>query len=163
MSRKNPSKYNAIKHDIFTKILLSGDAFRDKRDQLLRLISVVQDSIRPQTDLEDALAGKLGVLLFRLTRVYEADARIAPKLFARVSKLLGPGQPAIQAKWVSKEDQIIVTQRDPTSESITRYETNLERQIARTLSQIETLRRMRSDSCTPALPPVRSEEEVPNE
>lgn len=158
MGRKKISQYNAIKHNIFTEILLSGDAFPESRKELLDLTSVVQDSIRPQTALEDALAGKLAVLLFRLTRVYEADARIAPKLFTRVSKLLGPGQPAVQAKWVSARDQVVVVRRDPTSESITRYETSLERQFARTLSQIETLRRMRSDNCRPALPPARSEE-----
>ena len=162
MSRKKPSKYNATKHNIFTEILLSGDAFPESRQELLDLTSVVQESIRPQTALENALAGKLAALLFRLTRVYKVDERIAPKLFARVSKLLGRGQPEIRAKWVSPKDQIVVVRRDPTSESIMRYETNLERQIVRTLSQIETLRRMRRDTCTPALPPA-SIAETPNE
>jgi len=157
MNKRGTRKYNSVTHGIFTRILLSGDAFRESRESLLELMSEFQKALQPQTAFENALIAKLAVLFMRLIRLYEADSKIAPKLFKRISELLGPGQPAIKARWVSPDDQIIVTQRDPSSESLMRYESNLERQIQRTLDQIQASQCMRRKGFKPAPPAATAE------
>lgn len=140
---KQRAKCNAEKHGIFSKILLSMDAFSQDRERILDLISAFRESLQPATGFEDALVAKLAFLFFRLARVYAADSKIAPKLFARVSELLKPGHPAVQSRWLSSEDEAIVVRRDPTHDSIVRYESNLERQIKRTLDELESSKRIR--------------------
>ena len=156
MAKKETSKNNAVKHGIFARILLDDHAFHEKREDICALISVVRESIRPSTAFEDMHVEKMAFQLWRLMRTYKADAKIAPKLFARISDFLEPGQPSTEAKWVARKDQVIVTQRDPTSDSLMRYETHLERQICRTLDQLESLRRMRRDLVTSAPPLAQS-------
>jgi len=146
VNNKKGARHNSIRHGIFANILLSGETFGEEQDYLLALISMLRSSIQPADGLETTLVEKLAFLFLRLIRLYRADAKVAPKLFRRVSELLGPGQPSIKTRWVSPDDQIVVMQRDPTSESLTRYEANLERQIGRTFDQLETLQRMRRDS-----------------
>jgi hypothetical protein len=158
-STKRDARYNSVKHGVFAKILLSGDHFGNERENYVALNSALRLSIRPIDGLEELLVEKLALLYVRLTRLYKADLKIAPKMFDRVSQLLGPGQPSIKAKWISTEDQVLVVQRDPTSESITRYESNLERQIARSLDELRSWREMRRDQVRPSLP--MSESKLP--
>ena len=55
---------------------------------------------------------------------------------------------------MSHEDQVLAIAKGPSVDSIVRYESNLEKQIERTLSQLETLERMRSLNAQPTLPPA---------
>jgi hypothetical protein len=151
MKNKNSSNQNALKHGIFAQVLLKSDAFGEDREEFIRLGSILQKSIRPVGGFEEMLVEKLAVLLFRLLRLYRADLKIAPKMFKRVAEFLGPGQPSVKATWVSREDQVVFMQRDPSSESLMRYEANLERQIARTFGQIEASQQLRGGNSTPAL------------
>jgi hypothetical protein len=144
--------YYSIRHGVVAQILLSGNHFGEERENYVALISMFRSSIQPENGFEDTLVEKLAFLFLRLTRVYRADIKIAPKIFERVSELLGPGQPSIKMKWISPEDQVVVMQRDPSSESLTRYESNLERQIGRTLDELEWFRRMRRDRVVTELP-----------
>ena len=157
---KKGAKHNAVKHGIFANILLDGKHFGEERKHYIELISMLRSSIRPQNGLEETLVEKLAFLFLRLARFYRADMRVAPRIFERVAELLGPGQPSVKVKWVSREDQLVVVQRDPTSDTMTRYESNLERQIARTFEQIEVSQRLRGGNLTPAL--TASELDVPD-
>jgi hypothetical protein len=141
---------NSAKHGIFARILMKGNPFGEDQDDFVALRSTLFDSIRPVGGLEKTLVAKLAVLFFRLLRLYKADMTIAPKLFKRVAEILGPGQPAVKAKWTSPYDQVIVVQRDPTSDSIMRYEGSLEKHIGQTLNQIAECQRMRREHPTPA-------------
>jgi hypothetical protein len=151
---------NAATHGIFARILLKDDPFGEDQDDFVKLRSMLCGSIRPVGGLEETLVDVLAVLFFRLIRLYRADMKIAPRLFKRIAELLGPGQPAIKARWTSPDDQVIVVQRDPTSDSLMRYETSLEKQIARTLGQIESCQRMRREQ--PALASSASTSEAPH-
>jgi hypothetical protein len=160
MKGKKSFNRNAVNHGVFAQILLKGDPFREDREDFVALRSMLYDSIRPVGGLEETLVDVLAVLFFRLIRLYKADLTIAPKLFKRVAEILGPGQPAVKAKWTSPDDQVIVVQRDPTSESLMRYEGGLGKKIAQTLSQIEACQRMRREQFTPA--PQAPTSEVPH-
>jgi hypothetical protein len=148
VNEKKRANRNSIRHGIFATIVLSGDGFGEEKDQLLALLSMLRTSIPPANSFEEVLIEKLAFLHLRLTRLYRADAKIAPRLFKRVSDFLGPGNPSIKTKWISPDDQMVVVQRDPTSESLMRYESNLERQIGRTFGQLEILQRIRRSSLT---------------
>jgi hypothetical protein len=156
-SKKKDRKYNSIRHGVFAQILLSGNHFGEERENYVALISMLRSSIQPENGFEDSLVEKLAFLFLRLIRVYRADIKIAPKMFKRVSELLGRGQPSIKMKWISPEDQVVVMQRDPSSESLMRYESNLERQIGRTMDELERFRRMRRDRVVPELPTAEAE------
>jgi hypothetical protein len=157
MKRKSFHNCNSATHGVFARILLKDNPFGEDRDDFVALRSMLCESIHPVGGLEEALVDKLAVLFFRLARLYRADMKIAPRLFNRVAEILGPGQPSIKAKWISPVDQVIVMQRDPTSDSLTRYEASLEKQIGRTLNQIESCQRMRREQFTLASSAVTSE------
>ena len=152
MRKKREPKHNAVSHGIFATVLLSGDHFGESREHYFSLISMLRSSIQPENGFEEALVEKLAFLFLRLIRLYKADINIAPKMFERVAEFFGPDQPSIKMKWVSREDQVVVVQRDPSSETLMRYESNLERQIGRTMDELERFRRMRRDRVVPALP-----------
>ena len=140
MKKLQFARHNAVKHGIFAKLLLAGTAFGEEKEQLLELIAAVRDAIRPANDLEEILVEKLAVLLLRQTRVCKAYQKIAPKLFARVNDTLSPGQPPPVLCLISKEDQIAVDRKEPSFDSIVRYEISIDRHITRTLDQIRQLR-----------------------
>jgi len=138
-----PTNHNAVRHGIFAKILLTGPAFAEATEDLERLISVIAESIKPVDGLEQALVEKLAVLLLRLTRVYKADQAIVPKLIERVMDGLDKVQPPPELHLIDREAQIVIDRKDPSSEVLMRYETAIERQIARTIDQIQKLRLLR--------------------
>jgi len=137
------ASHNSISHGIFAKILLTGPAFAEEREDLEKLISDVVVSIRPTDGLEQALSENLAVMLLQLTRVHKAEQAIMPKLFARVTDELGPVPPPPTLHLISKEDQFAVERRNPSFDSIVRYKTSILRNISRTFDQIQKLRLLR--------------------
>jgi hypothetical protein len=157
MKGRNCRNGNALKHGVFAQIVLKDNPFGEDQQDFLTLRSMLCESLRPVGGLEETLTEILAVLFFRLIRLYRADLKIAPRLFKRITELLGPGQPAVKARWTSPEDQVIVVQREPTSDSFMRYEASLQKQIARTLSQIEGCQRTRREAFTLTSPASTSE------
>jgi hypothetical protein len=142
---KRHTNHNAVSHGILATILLTGPAFAEAREDLDRLISVISESIKPVDGLEQALVEKLAVLLLRLRRVYKADRTIVPKLFARVKDGLAQVQPPPELHLIDREAQVLIDRKEPSFEVVMRYETAIERQIARTLDQIQKLRLLREN------------------
>jgi hypothetical protein len=141
---KRGPQHNAIKRGFFANILLSGSDSAELEEFEVVLMEI-NEAIPPTNGFEEILTGKLAMLLMRLKRVYKADLEIAPKLFARVrdclntSILIGS----------DLEEKIVRTSQDPSLELVVRYETSIERQINRTLSLIQQLRRMREIDIAP--------------
>jgi hypothetical protein len=106
---------------------------------------MLRESIRPTNGFEETLVEKLAVLYLRLSRVYKADAEIAPKMLARVNEGLEDDHSAADKIWISREDEVVVVRKEPTPDLILRYETNLERQIVRTVDQLARLRELHGD------------------
>jgi hypothetical protein len=142
------ASHNSISHGIFAKILLTGPAFAEEREDLEKLFSDVVVSIRPTDWLEQALSENLAVMLLQLTRVHKAEQAIMPKLFARVIDELGSVPPPPTLHLISKEDQFAVERRNPSFDSIVRYKTSILRNMSRNLDQIQKLRLLREGDGT---------------
>lgn len=151
MKNKKDFNSNATKHGIFAQIVLKNNPFGEDREHFSKLLSMLRESIRPMGSLEEALVEKLAVQYYRLLRVYRADLKTAPKMFARVTENLAPAR-SVEAKWISPKDQVVIVRQSPSIDTLVRYETNLERQIGRTLAQIDVFQQMRPRNFTPALP-----------
>lgn len=140
---KKGAQHNAMKHGIFAGIIMRGPGSAEP-EEFQRLLAGAREAIRPANGLEDALVEKLAALLLRLSRVYKADLKFAPKLLSRVTKNLKTESMGLD---LALDDDVVNS--GLTLDSVIRYETSIERQIGRTLSQIQQLRRMREINIEP--------------
>jgi hypothetical protein len=137
------SKSNALKHGIFVAIFANGEEGNADRAKYLLFLTGLRGAFCPSDYFEELEIEKMAISHVRLWRLYEADLRIAPKLFARVAEALEEDRPEVPTQFVSKEDEVVLARKDPTPELVMRYEASLERQIGRALSLLEQWRRMR--------------------
>jgi hypothetical protein len=133
---KKGAQHNAITHGIFAGVFLS-DSGSVEAEEFHKLLAAATEAIRPENGLVEALVQKLAVLFLRLRRVYKADFEIAPKLFVRVEDALTSKNSFLDLGLDEKD-----TNRGPTMDTVVRYETTISREIGRTLTQIQQLRRM---------------------
>jgi len=124
---KDRSKYNAVKHGIFSKVIVLKAEPRIAFDALLN--GLFHD-LQPEGELEEILVEKLAILIWRYRRliVAEAENSQAADFLAGDEKLLN-------------------------REHLLRYEASIERSFDRTLSQLERVQRMRLGQ--PILPPIK--------
>jgi hypothetical protein len=133
------SNRNATKCGIFAKILLSGEVMGESKEDFLSLLAGLRKKFRPADSLAGILVDKLAFLYLRLSRVYKSDIQSAPLLFTKVKEVLEEGEPTVDAEYVGehKEYRVVALPKGPAPELLIRYEANVERQIARTLEQLE--------------------------
>ncbi|SRR6266702_2858199 len=155
--RKRISKYNAIKHGILADILLAGDHMGESGETYRRMLSALQKSMRPVDNYEELQVEKLAFLYIRLTRVYKADWRLAPKLFEKLEKSIDAEHPFVAKPLFGFGDEVMGQRKDPTPELLLRYESSIERQISRTIDQFERWRMMRPNN---SKPPTELEEQI---
>lgn len=152
---QKPSKCNSVTHGIFRRALLS-EPDSNEAEEFERLLLAAREAIRPRNGLEEDLVEKLVIQLLRLKRVYTADLKIAPKLFARVNENLD--EKKTEFNILSFDTGTVKRDKNPTIDLLIRYETTVERQIGRTLGQIQQLRQMCEIEVTPiSLDPKSSE------
>ncbi len=82
------AKYNRIQNGIFARIVLKGEPFRESKKDYAALLVSLRDAIQPIGGLEELLVEKLAFLALRLSRLYKADAKVAPLLFGAIEKSL---------------------------------------------------------------------------
>jgi hypothetical protein len=140
---KRTSKHNAVTHGILADILLVGDHLGESSETYRRMLSALQNSMRPVDDFEQLQIEKLAFLYIRLTRVYKADWRLAPKFFEKLEKFIDADHNFVTKGLLDLEGEVMGQRRDPTPELLLRYESNIERQISRTIDQLERWRMMR--------------------
>jgi hypothetical protein len=81
---------------------------------------------------------------------WKADAESAPMLFAKVREGLLNDKPTVETEYVgAKEYRVIVFPKGPSPDLLIRYESNIERQIARTSVQLEGLQPLRQSAPEP--------------
>jgi hypothetical protein len=125
---KEKSKHNAVRHGIFSEVvLLKGEP----KDDLDCLLNGFHDFLEPNGTLENLLVDKLAATVWRHRRLIIAEN----ELIANTSELIE-----------------LNLNRGPRLEVLLRYESNLERAFDRTLSQLERIQRIRSGDAVP--PPV---------
>jgi len=152
---KRRSSQNACTHGILADVLQRDGCLGDSQSDFSKLLVELRNQFGPVGFLENLLVEKLGVLYVRLPRVYKADLKTAPLIFRMVEAGLRRDEPPVLIGLSDTESEVVFVRKLPTLEVIMRYETNLERNIERTLNQLERLQRMRLGQPVP--PPVRVE------
>jgi hypothetical protein len=116
---KNISKRNALKHAIFSKaVVLEGESQAEVNFWVRELHKYYQ----PEGALEDILVDKVAVLFWRLRRIIRAES---------------------DAGGVTTVNPFDLGENLTKKELLMRYETMLERNIDRTLAQLERAQRIR--------------------
>jgi len=156
---KRTSKLNAVTHGILADILLVGDHLGESSETYTRMLSALRRSIRPVDNFEELQIEKLAFLYIRLARVYKADWRLAPKLFEKLEKSIDADHPFVTEE-LFDFGEVMGQRKDPTPELLVRYESNIERQISRTIDQLEQWRMMRPNN---SKPPAELEEQIANQ
>ena len=138
-TEKKRSSRNATKSGIFASILLSGEAMGEEEEHYLALLRGLRKTFQPGNSFAEVLVDKLTFLYLRLSRVYKCDLQCAPTLFTKVKEALENDEPTVDTEYVGekKEYRVVVFPKGPSPELLIRYEANIERQIARTLDQLE--------------------------
>lgn len=143
---RRTSKHNAITHGILADILLVGDHLGESSQTYRQMLSALRASMRPTDDYEDLLIEKLAFLYIRLTRVYKADWQLAPKLFKRLQESVEAEHNLVTSMAMGFGDEVVGQRKDPAPELLVRYESNIERQISRTLDQLQQWRMIRPNN-----------------
>jgi hypothetical protein len=132
---KRTSKHNAVTHGILADILLADDHMGESGETYRRMLLALQTSMRPVDNFEQLLVEKLAFLYIRLTRVYKADWQVVPKLFKKLEKSIKGVNTMDPDVMLDLRDDLIDGRRSATPELLIRYESNIERQINRTIDQ----------------------------
>ena len=122
---KTNSSMNAVTHGVFAKMVLNGRTFGREAELYVELLGVLKKAVKPINELEEILVQKLAFLYLRLSRVYKADASIAPRMFARVSRTLAGDRcdtETIDTIDVEKRNEIVIVTKELTPDLIIRYE-----------------------------------------
>ncbi len=165
---KQRSRYNAIKHGIFSETVLKGC---ESTAQFRSLLRALQTDRRPEGALEELLVEKLASLFWRSRRFLRAEcAEIAKasepieadKVEHYVSKLsveelerilLMPQEGVVAQRQYTIDASLVLPQE--VLDRLLRYEASIDRSLDRTLNQLERLQRMRLGHTVP--PPVKVE------
>lgn len=141
---KARSRFNAIKAGIFAKMVLKGEPFRERQADFVTLLADLRGAIQPHDQLEQILIENLALQFFRLARLYQTDAKIAPQLFDNVrDEVENKGEDEVIAGLIKREST--GTTKFPGPDLLIRYEANIWRQIYRILERIEQWRRLRGE------------------
>ena len=125
---KEKSKRNALKHGIFSQVvLLKGEP----RAELESLLNGLRSDLEPEGTLEELLVDKLAVLVWRHRR-----------LIIAVGEQTQEGEGFMG--WGTN-----ILGDEPPVDLFLRYESNLERAFDRTLNQLDRQQRMRKGQPVP--------------
>lgn len=124
---KERSKHNAIKHGIFSKVVVLKD---EPRATFHTLLNGLFQDLQPQGELQQILVEKIATLIWRYRRLIAAEAEMSESL--ELSGLTA-------TRW--------------TTDVLLRYEASVERGFDRALTEFERSRRMQMGEPIP--PPIK--------
>jgi hypothetical protein len=124
---KERSKYNAVKHGIFSKVVVLEGEPRGTFDKLL---SGLFSDLQPVGELERILVEKIAILVWRYRRLIVTEAKDSKTTFF---------SDADETRW--------------NKDNLLRYEASIERAFDRALTQLERKQRMRLGQSV--LPPIK--------
>jgi len=153
---KARSRYNAMKHGIFSNaVLLIGES----RHEFDSLLDGLRESFQPEGTLEEVLVEKLATLLWRyrrciVTETIEIDKTSETEVQSKPSRF-PQTQAAVRSEKSKPEKLQGCVPISGRIHFLIRYETSIERAFDRTLSQLERLQRIRLGQ--PVLPAIKLE------
>lgn len=147
---KDRSRHNALKHGIFSKmVLLKGEPQSD----FDALLNGLRTDLRPEGMLESILVEKLASLIWRQRRLLMAEGAEIRKgtEFFHVIDLVDDFEAKPERAAEKKKLSAIARNvpDGPQLDRLLRYEASLERTFDRALSQLERLQRMRLGQSVP--------------
>ena len=135
-------RYNALKHGVTSESPVVPVV--ENEDDWLAFRESIFESIRPEGGLEQALADRVAVLLWRLMRIVRYERESVANDQARIGKDLGlaaayahekvPSKPT--PEYIERIDRMLMDRLlpdDQTLNKIMRYETRLHRHLLQTL------------------------------
>lgn len=141
---KRRSKHNALKTGIFATVVLTAEPFQEKRVDFEELLSDLRAAIGPRDQFENMLVECLALQFFRLARVHQADAAIAPLLFRKVREQLEEnGEDVAVAETLNEESSR--SAKVPATDLFIRYEASVWREIDRIIERIQKWRRLSNE------------------
>jgi hypothetical protein len=151
---KEGGKHNALKHGIFSKmVLLKGEPQSDFDS----LLTGLRDDLRPDGMLEKILVEKLVSLIWRQRRLLMAEGAEIRKGTEFFHIIDFTDDYEAKPERVAEKKKLNAIARNvpdsPQLDRLLRYEASLERAFDRTLSQLERLQRMRLGQAVP--PPIQ--------
>jgi hypothetical protein len=151
---KDRSKHNALKHGIFSKMVLLKGEPRSDFDSLL---SGLRDALRPEGMLEQILVEKLVSLIWRQRRLLMAEGaeiRLGTEfVIYSISNVIEDMELESRERIAEKKKLNAIARSVPYElDRLLRYEASLERAFDLTLSQLERHQRMRLGQAVP--PPI---------
>lgn len=141
---KTRSKHNALKHGLFSKVVLLKGEPQSDFDSVL---NGLRNDLRPEGMLESILVEKLASLIWRQRRLLMAEGaeiRKGTEFFQIID--LSDDYETTPERAAEKKKLSAIARNVPDSpqlDRLLRYEASLERAFDRTLSQLEHLQRMR--------------------
>jgi hypothetical protein len=136
---RKQSRHNAIRHGIFADIVLTGEPFRESVEDYERLHAELRKGIRPRSPLQEMLIEALAFEFLRMSRVYKADAQVAPRIFKRVEEELTNKDSEVVVEIVDREREIALIRKQLDPELLLRYGNSISKQIHRILDRLERL------------------------
>jgi hypothetical protein len=134
---KRRSKRNAIRHGIFASLVLTAEPFQESIQDFDRLLKDLRKALEPTNALEHTLVEILAFELLRLSRLYKADARIAPIMFEKVHTALIKSGPHVFTECVDKEREHVFVQQPLDPELLIRYGSSVTKHIHRLLERFD--------------------------
>ena len=143
---KNRSRYNAIKHGIFSKDVLHSEGFgKEDTKEFDDLLTMLLEDRKPVGVLEEVLVERIAVCLWRLKRALQYEVgtmrvRYFDPQLSLMSKIeyLTPCYRHLRLPPGQEMDLLL------------RYETTFHRQLISTFNQLERLQRTRRGEHVPA-------------
>lgn len=133
---KARSRLNALRTGIFAKTVITSEAFGDSCQSYHKLLGEIRESIGPRNRFEEILVENLAVQFLRLTRVYRADASVAPALFEKLRTSLEVDTGEAEIAGILGEKSLVANKL-PAGELLLKYENHIWRQIDRILDRLQ--------------------------
>ena len=144
---KRHSRRNACKHGLLASKLLIADGLgAEDAEAFRKLLLNLHRDLAPQGELEEFLAEKIAICIWRERRVLECEAGIIRRAYV-------PDVVDFEGITNLQRAQIRDHLRLPSGEDmnrILRYEVSIERKLASAINQLERLQRARKGEHVPA-------------
>ena len=134
---KRRSRHNAIRHGIFADLVLTAEPFRESTQDYERLLEGLTKGLAPDNALDQTLVEALAFEFLRLSRIYKADAQIAPRMFEGVHRALVEDNSHVFTECVDKEREIAFVQKPLDPELLIRYGSHVTKHIHRILDRFD--------------------------
>jgi hypothetical protein len=151
-SGKNRSRYNAIKHGIFSRDMLrSWGLGKEDTKEFDNLLASLLEDLKPVGAMEEILVERIAVCLWRLKRVLQYEVgTMQVRYNGPEASLKASGTSDSEIEFLTAAFRHLRLPQGQEMDLLLRYETTFHRQLLSTLNQVERLQRARTGERIPA-------------